>query len=388
MGKGRMQAPNAPDMSSQINSGNTNAATATSDANQTFNTAKAYNANAQNTLSGVTSQQSPMMNTVNQTATNNLNSYGSTFVPLQQTQAQQAQDYGSQANVQRLQGQAIANSNAANQASRQNSAAALASEGVDPGSVHGAALDRQASVAGAAQNAQAGTQSAIQTQQTAYGMENQANQVGLAAGQLGTSQAATGSGIGSQIVSNTNQTNATGVNNMMGAAPYLNASTSANNGVTNAQNAQFGTQLQSEQANAANSGSAYKGMYAGMLGDIFMEHGGPVPSNVQMNHGIPTHKPEFISAIPMGSMPSHSPHAQSMQNGGTVSSKGALPQSPIPGSTDTVHAMLTPDEFVIPKPAAVFKGHEYWHKQVDKAMQDLHARKNGAIPTQQSTGAH
>lgn len=166
---------------------------------------------------------------------------------------------------------------------------------------------------------------------------------------------------------------------MTAAVPYLNASTAANNSVTGAQSAQYGAQLQTEQANAANSGSAFSGMYAGMLGDMFMEKGGPVAP--RRNFGIPTRQPEFIMAKPMGAMPMHSAEPKPMDRGGAVPHQGALPQSPIPGSTDTQPAYLTPDEFVVPRDAATWKGHEYWYKQIDKAREESAARRTG-IPAQ------
>lgn len=46
----------------------------------------------------------------------------------------------------------------------------------------------------------------------------------------------------------------------------------------------------------------------------------------------------------------------------------------MPGSTDTKPAMLTPDEFVIPRDAATWKGHEHWYKQIDKANEERSLR--------------
>ena len=131
--------PKAPDLSGNVSSANDTAKQATSDATQTMNTASAYNQNAQANLTGVTNTANSMAGKIGSTATQNLNTYGSQFTGLQGQEAQQAAAYGGQANVQKLQGMAVANSNAADQAARANSAAALASEGVDPASIHGAA---------------------------------------------------------------------------------------------------------------------------------------------------------------------------------------------------------------------------------------------------------
>lgn len=361
MGKGG-SIPNAPDMSKQIGNANKTFDTATSNAAQTMNTAQGYNDNAQKTLSNITGSQTPVMNSVNNTAQQNLSTYGNTFVPLQQQQAQQAQAYGSDANIQKQKGMATADVNANFNAQRANSQAALASEGVDPASIHGGALDAQGRVQQAAASAQAGTASALNTQNTAIGLTNQANQLGLQVGQSGTAAAATGAGIGSGIVNNTNATNSAGVNNLTAANTYLNTGVNANSSAANIQNSQFQDQMASQQAKAAQGSSMLStvGSLAGAAA-MFMEKGGPVPGYARGG------------AIP----------APSYAHGGPVSSKGALPQSPIPGSTDTKPALLTPDEFVIPRHIAVWKGHEHWYKQMDKAQEEMAARHG--IPPQMSS---
>src|SRR5579862_6563409 len=119
-------------MSKQIGNANQTFGTATSNAAQTMNTAQGYNDNAQKTLQQVTGSQTPVMNSVNNTAQQNLQTYGNSFVPLQQQQADQAKAYGSDANVNLQKGMATADVNANFNAQRANSQAALASEGVDP----------------------------------------------------------------------------------------------------------------------------------------------------------------------------------------------------------------------------------------------------------------
>ena len=58
---------------------------------------------------------------------------------------------------------------------------------------------------------------------------------------------------------------------------------------------------------------------------------------------------------------------------------GALPKSPIPGSTDTKPALLTPGEFVMPKDVVDFKGQDYFHRQIDSIRKQKNKRQ--AIPT-------
>lgn len=382
---GGATVPKAPDLSGNVQSANNTFNTATSNAGQTFNTAQQFNQNAQKNLANVTNQTNSMAGQIGSQATQNINTYGSTFVPLQAQQAKQAQDYGSAENVEKLQGMAVANTNAANQAARQNSAAALASEGVDPASIHGAALDRQASVAGAGQVAAAGTQSALNTQNTAIGLTQQANQLGLQVGAAGTQGAATAAGVANEGQSSINQTNSSGVNNLTAANTYLNTGVNANNSAVSANQAQFGDQMQQYQAQQAQDNSTLSavGSIAGAAA-MFMEKGGPVPMHIGgAPLGAGARAPMAHSGLPVVHGAVRPRQAiqmpfEPMDAGGPVTARGALPVGTFPGTTDRKPAMLTPGEFVVPADAVQHMGAEYWHKQVDKAREQ--ANKRRAIP--------
>jgi len=383
---GGASIPKAPDLSGNIATANQTAGTATSNAAQTMNTANTFNRNAQQNLSGVTAQTNSMAGQIGAQASKNINTYGNTFVPLQAQQAQQAQDYGSQENVQKLQGMAVANANTANQAARANSAAALASEGVDPASIHGAALDRQASVMGAGQMAAAGTQSALNTQNESMALTNQANQLGLQVGAQGTSGAATAAGVGTEGQNTINQTNTSGVNNLTAANTYLNTGVNANKSASDIANSGFQDQMTQYQAQSAqdNSTMSALGSVAGAA-MMFMEGGGSVPAThiggaapgrgarAPMAHsGLPVvHgavRPRQAAPFPF----------EPMFSGGPVTAKGALPVGSIPGTTDRKPAILTPGEFVIPKDVVDHLGTEKLHKLVDSTRQN--ANKRRAIP--------
>jgi hypothetical protein len=381
--------PKAPDLSSNIASANATAGQATADATQTMNTATAYNKNAQENLSGVTNLSNSMAGQIGNNASQNLSTYGSQFTPIQAQEAQQAANYGSQENTQKLQGMAVANANTADQAARANSAAALASEGVDPASIHGAALDRQQSVMGAGQVAAAGTQSALNTQNTAFGMENTANQLGLQINQAGTSGAATAAGTAQAGQGTINSTDSSGINNLQGANSFLNSSTNANNGAVSANQAQFGDQMQVQAAQQAQSNSTMSaiGSIAGAA-MMFMDKGGSVPEHIggtpaggrafsPMAHsGLPVVKGAVRArqAIPMAFEP--------MDTGGPVTTRGALPVGSIPGTTDRKPAMLTPGEFVFPKDVVDHLGTEKLHKMVDKTREDANKRRAIPVPHQ------
>lgn len=383
---GGASIPSAPNLSGNISNANTTAGTATSNAAQTMNTAQAYNTNAQQNLANVTNTNNSMAGQIGAQATQNIGTYGSTFVPLQSQEAQEAQNYGSTANVQKLQGQAVANSNAANQASLQNSQAALAAEGVDPASVHGAALQQQAAVTGAANTAGAATQSAINTQNTAFNMTNTANQLGTQVGQMGTTGAATAAGVADQGQSTINSTNTSGVNNLTAANSYLNTDVNANNSSTQANQAQFSDQQTQYQDQSAQNNAAMGAIGSVVGGALtFMQAGGAVEgSPLQPKTGPFT---PIVTGRHAG-LPVNARHFQqtsaltfhNMDGGGQVTAKGALPVGAIPGTTDRKPAMLTPGEFVIPHDVVQHLGAEKLHKLVDKTREDINKRRAIPIP--------
>jgi len=380
--------PNPANLGGNVQNANQTAATATSNAQQTMNTAQALNTQSQNNLTGVLGTTNAAAGALTNQANSNMQQYGSTFQPLQQTEANAAQQYGSAANIQRLQGQAIAGTNAANQASLNNSRAALAAEGVDPASIGGAAQAAQAGVAGAANTAAAGTQAGIQAQQTAFGMENQANQLGVQVGNMGNQGQVAGAQVaqGGQQVGN--QTEGANINALGAANQYLNTDVNANAGAVNAANTGFNEQMQ--QYNAQQAQGAGIGQLAGTaLGaaSMFMEEGGPIPTGA----GIPT---ESAPADVSPQVPMFRPgkrtiatgkHRQpagittsDFSRGGMVGRSGAYARSPIPNSTDTKPAMLTPGEFVMPKDVVDFKGQDFFHRQIDSIRAAANERR--AIP--------
>lgn len=366
---GGAPVPKAPDLSKQTDQANQTFDTATSNAQQTMNTAQGYNDQAQKTVANVVGAETPMIGAVNSAANNNLQQYGSTFTPLQTQQANQASAWGSDANIANQQGRAVADQNAQGQAALAAQRQSLASEGVDPASIHGGALDAQARVQNAAAAAGAGNNAAVNTQLQSQQLVNQANQLGVQVGAQGTQQAATGSGIGAQTADTQVGANASGVNNLTAANGALSIGNNATQTGLNVAQGGFQdqqTQYQDQMANNASMMSSI-GTVAGAAA-MFMEDGGPVPHG---SSGIPPRfmDPKGAAGLSRGFY----------ERGGPVSSHGALSTSPVPGSTDTKPAMLTPDEFVIPRDAATWKGHEHWYKKIDKAREEM-AERRGLPP--------
>jgi hypothetical protein len=351
--------PNTPDLSGNVKQGNAISNTATDQASQTFNTAKAYNQNAQDNLTKITGSQVPVMGELADTTNSNLQTYGSTFTPLQKQQADQAQAYGSEENIKRRQGMAVADQAASAEAARKRSAAMLASEGVDPASLHGGALDQQAALENAKNMAGASTASGLQTEDTARQMVSGANQLGLQVGALGNQGAQTGAGVASGLAGDVNSTNATGIQNMTANDSLLNTGVSANKSASDIANDAYQNEMQNYAAQVAQ----VKDKANNMRGMMSLDSGGPVPGGT--------------AGIVQGVYAAR---------GGSVSTRGALPMPPDPEHpTDTVPAMLTPHEYVIPKDVALHKGHEFFHKLVDKARIDMRDRQ--AIPHAPSVGA-
>jgi hypothetical protein len=339
-GGGGGSAPKV-NLSGQIGNANQTYQTATGDAAQTMNTATAYNANAQKNLNTSLGQETPEVSTINNAANSNLSTYGSTFTPLQKEQADQAANYTSDSNIQRLQGQAVADQSAAAQANLKNQRAALASEGVDPASIGGASLTQQAGVEAGANEAGAASNAYDTAQKTGAQLMQGANEVGIQAGQLGTSQAGVGANVAAGNVNETNQTNSSGINNLTAANSYLNTGTNANQSSANIANQQFNdqqTSYEDQQQQSANKGA--------LVGNI-------------------------VGGMSLGGL----------EKGGPVTSRGALPHPVIPGTTDSKVVALTPGEFVIPKDVTNFLGHSKLHNIIEKARNEMHQR-GYAIPPQ------
>jgi hypothetical protein len=393
MGGGGGSVPGAPDLSGNVSKSNAISNTATDQASQTYNTAKAYNQNAQDTLQQITGTQLPVSSQLAQTTMGNLQNYGSTFVPLQQKQAQDALSYGSDANIERMKGSAMADQASAADAARRNSADALQSEGVDPASIHGGALDAQARLEAAKGVAGAGTQSVLNTQNTARQMVNSANQLGLQVDQAGTAGVTAGANAAATTQGAVNQTNQTGVNNLTANDTLLNTGVNANKssadiaseGFKNEMDAYNAQQAQASQGMGAlggiagavgglEGGSNGLSQFAGLAASVaplFMDDGGAIPA--YGSGGV-------IPGDTQGAM--HGTYAR----GGVVSGKGVLPAPPDPNHpTDTKVALVTPGEYVIPKDVALHKGHEFFHKMVDKARIDMRNRQ--AIPHSPAVGA-
>lgn len=388
-GKGGAQTPTA-NQQGNIDNANSIYKTATGDAAQTFNTAQSLNQKSQDTLSGINNFSNNAMNAVGANAQTNLNTYGNTFVPLQAEQADQAKKFLSDSNQQQLVGSAVAGANAGTQAALDNQRARLASEGVDPASVGGAAQATQAAVTGGAAAAGAGSNEYLQAQQVGNQMLGAANQLGTQVGQMGVAGENAATGIGAQTVANTNNTNNSNVNNLTAANSYLNTGTGAVNAATGASNSQFNQQQTTytdKLAEQASKDKAIGSMVGGVASVAGLAAGGPVPPVRQSGIPLPYLVQRPPGAFTAAAGPVDAPgQVPSYAEGGPISPRGALPQPIIPGTTDNKLIAATPGEFMLPKDVAEFMGHEKLHNLIDKTREKM-AQRQG-IPTARATSAH
>lgn len=293
--------------------------------------------------------------------------YTGTFLPLSQKYAQQAQDWASP-EQQRLNANA-AQANVANQFNQQRNAAMTQLEGfgIDPSATRYAALDIGTRAQQGAAAAAAGTNAIQQTKLQGMGLE--AGAVGMgqgnATGAIAASNAATGAGsggagatVGGMNAATTGMTAPTawynsGAQNM---GVYSNAVGSFNLAQNQA------AQIQAQEMQGIGS------IFGGLMG--MMEEGGEVPQGWGETpvQGIPTGQ----NVTPGGNVP-----PQSSPSGGRA--------------PDDVHAMLTANEFVIPKDVALWEGQKNLVGIIDKARkqkqqfdqrQDVGGQPVRGVPTQ------
>jgi len=314
--------------------------------------------------------------------------YQQLYAPLEATYVGQAENWASPQNTALVRGQAMGAVGEAGQAQINAAAEQLRSYGVNPSSPRYASLfTSEQPMLGAAQAA-AGTTAAQNLQLQQLGLESGAINTGRglvnATGNLtstGTTagQAATGAASGAASTSQSNLS--TGSTAMTNPTSWFNAGANNMNSYVSAVNGYNQAQLGYSQLGASEM-SGLGSLAGGIMGMFSIAKGGPVgyqaggavdPTTTPAQGGGQTGIPP--TPIPPGGTP-----------GGVVPAHA----SPSMGvATDDVPAMLTANEFVIPKDVATWKGHEYFAKQIDSARRqqtqfanrgDIGGEPTGAIP--------
>jgi hypothetical protein len=305
----------------------------------------------------VTSAEAAAQNSATNFSNEQQQLYTSTFAPLEQTYAQQAQDWASPNQLAVNSGAAEANVADSMAAQKQAAQTQLEGYGVDPTSTRYAGLDYGYNAATGAAEAGAGTTALQNTKLQGLGLE--ANAVAMGQGLPGNSAAlnnsSTGSGSASTGATANNLT--AGSNAATNSTAFTNAGTNAMNTDVSAVNG-FNTAMEqgytASQTGAAGLGSAL----GGILGSITLAQGGPV------------------QAIPAGGTP-----------GGSVPASASPSQGK---AVDDVPAALTAGEFVTPKDVVGWLGQKHFAVQIDKARQeqqqfsqrtDVGGQTKQAVPT-------
>jgi hypothetical protein len=191
-------------------------------------------------------------------------------------------------------------------------------------------------------------------------------QAGTGAGAAGSSSAA-----GAANTANTNLT--TGSTAMTNPAQWFNAGANNMNSYVNAVNGYNDSNAKFSESSGAGLGSLL-GTAGGLLTKAmpagFLAKGGAVGRYADGGMVDPTLTPTQgdgmtgIPSAPFMPSPAIPPSALGATTGGTV----PVHASPSMGSSvDDVPAMLTANEFVIPKDVAMWKGHEFFAKAIDQA---------------------
>lgn len=304
-------------------------------------------------------------------ATNNANAaedrarYKSIYQPLEDQAVADAQSYNTPERLQQDMGRAQAN--VAQQFDGQRSAAQqqLESFGIDPSSTRFAALDIGTRASQAAAEAAAGNQAAVQSEATGRALRADAINVGRGyPGQVANTYQ-TGINAGNQATNSQLATTASGSNSMNAATGFFNAGTNALNAGTGALNAGFNNSLAGYSAGQSSSSGlgSLLGSAAGAALSAYssgLEDGGAVPGYDQ-GGAIPTGP---MPQAPAGAAPGATP-------GGAIPVQASPSRGAIP---DDVKANLTPDEFVVPRDVALWKGQEFFQKLIQQSRQ----QKQGA----------
>jgi hypothetical protein len=323
--------------------------------------------------------------------------YQQLYAPLEATYVGQAENWASPQNIAVQRGQAMGAVGSAGQQQLNAAAEQLQGYGINPGSGRYASLFTSAQPLLGAAQAAAGTTAEQNLKLQQMGLESGAvntgrglvNAVqGLTGAGTSAGQAATGAAAGAAGTAQQNL--ATGSQAMTAPTAWFNAGANNMNSYVNAVNGYNQSQAEFAQAGASEMGGlgSALGSLTGMAWMGMHAKGGPIGFQDGGDVGGPS-DPQFTPQQGGGQtgIPS-----QPVPPGGTPG--GGIPPTASPSmgqQTDDVPAMLTANEFVIPKDVATWLGHKAFVQQIDKARKeqqqfsqrdDIGGEPTGAIPQQ------
>ena len=287
--------------------------------------------------------------------------YEQTYAPLEAAYVNQTQNWASPQAVAEARGQAMSDVAEQGQAGLNTASETLRAYGINPGSGRYAALYTGAQPMLGAAQAAAGTTAAQNLRLQQMGLESGAINTGrglvnatqgLSAAGTSAANAGAGAAAGAGNTANTNLS--TGSTAMTNPSQWFNAGANNMNSYVNAVNGYNNSQAAFNEAGASEMGGLGSALGTVLGAGIMRFEGGGLvdptltPTQGGGATGIPSAPVMPIGATTGGTVPVHS--------------------SPSMGSAvDDVPAMLTANEFVIPKDVAMWKGHEYFAKQIDQA---------------------
>lgn len=297
--------------------------------------------------------------------------YQTTYAPLEADYVNAVRGWNSPQAIAEARGQAMSDVAQQGMAGLNTAAETLRSYGINPGSGRYAGLYTSAQPMLAAAEAAAGTTAAQNLRIQQMGLESGAINTGrglVNATQglttAGTGAGSAGAGAAAGAGQTANQNLQTGSQAMTNPSQWFNSGANNMNSYVNAVNGYNDSNSKFSEASGAGLGSIL-GTAGGMLTKAlpagFLAKGGAVTGYA--DGGMVN-----ATGIPSAPIPPQIPQvALGATTGGTV----PVHASPSMGAaTDDVPAMLTANEFVVPKDVATWIGHKALAGQIDKARQE------------------
>ena len=286
--------------------------------------------------------QLPAMQEQYQTAQSDRQRYEQFFRPFEEQWAQEAQAYDTPERRERERGAAIADVSSAFDAQRRNALQRLEGYGVDPSVARNAALDIGVRTAEAAQQAAAGTRATQRVEDT--GRALQSDVINLGRGALSNAAGFYGQAInaGNAAQGNALNTTQSGANAVQSSLGFSGQALQGFNQSGQLLSQGYGNQLAGWQAGQQQTAGTLQGL--GSLAGMFMADGGDV-------EGLPT-----------GAVPAQQRQGIPFEADGQV----ATGMGDGSGIDDSVPAMLSDGEFVIPADVVRRKGEEFFEKLIEK----------------------
>ena len=256
---GKSSAPAAPDYA-PIAAADAQASQEQYDlgASQLQYAADEFNATEPSTLAFL-NQETAASASQNAQALQSEQTYNTTFAPIANNFANEANNYNSPAQANQNAGEAETDVNNSFNAQKASSLNSLESYGIDPSQTRYQALDLGANISQAAAGAAAGTQSYLNTQATGLALQGEAVNMGQGIQNNVAQSYATAMGAGSSGISSANQTSNTFTQGNSAASSMIGGAVNANNAGASALNLGYqdnlaGAQFEAQQSQSFSSG--------------------------------------------------------------------------------------------------------------------------------------